>query len=226
MRRLAIVSFAVFVVVLAAWKLVPFWTTPAPTVDSTPVAVPLANYAEINLREGDVACVKDVILGPSSRYLRFLTSVRGPTSVRAAVTAGSYRSRAVSTAVNQQPLTFTIDPPQDEIAGAKVCLEARQSRQLVILGIPASQITSDSYTTVNGKRSKVNATLTVLESTGSTRIAGLPATVRHAAAISPLPGWLIWIIFFLATVGALAALAYGLGESAQDLPARREGDVK
>lgn len=226
MRRLAVVCFGVSVAVLGAWKLLPFLTTQAPTVDATPVATPLATYRELDLRPGMVVCVRGVSLGPRSRYLRFLTNARRPTRVRVSVSAGNYRAAGVSIATDRNPLTFAIGAPGAEVSGAAACLRTLSSRPVVLLGIPASRLTSDSYTTVNGKRSTVNATLTVLEKTGSTRFAGFPATVRHLAAISPLPAWLIWTVFLLASVGALAALAYGLGASAEDLPTRREREVK
>lgn len=226
MRRLAILTFLISVVALGAWKLLPFWTEQAPTTDSTPVATPLADYGEIKLKKGDVACVEGVTVGPRARYLRFLSNARRAARVRVAIISDPYRIAATSTAVGQEPLTFPIRPPRNELADASACLSVSGRQPVSLLGIPYSRLTSDSYTTVNGKRSDVNATLAVLERTGSSRVSSFPATLRHAGDISPIPTWVVWVIMLVASVGIVAALAYGIGQSAEDLPARADRDVE
>ena len=226
MRRLALLAFVGSVLVIGAWKLLPFWTWISPSVDSTPVVAPLRDYKEIALRDGTTTCVEGVILGPRSRYLRFLSSAGRPVRVLVTAKAQGYRQSGYATASGQQPLTTAIRPPATELPNSAVCVKKAGRGSVSLLGVPAGAVPSDSSTTVGGDPSTVNPTLTVLESPGTSRFGSLPTIVRHAAAISPLPAWLVWVVVLFLTIGSAAALAWALGQSAAGLPARSDSDVE
>ena len=216
MRSLAVGSLIATILILGIWKVIPYLRQPGPATDSTPTFQPLSDYKVISLAKGQPLCIDQVTFTPNSRYAQF-TLAGAPADAPNANVVASASGYSSAGSVPEEPgaqlLTVPIRPPARELTDGKVCITNLDPSSIDLIGVPPSRSTTESTTTINGKALSTDVSLTLLNKPGISRVRNLPETLTHAAALSPLAPWMIWVLMVVLLAGVPLALIGALSSS-------------
>lgn len=214
MRRTAVISLLMTILVLALVKAVPFLKGPIVVTESTPVPQALAAAAEIKLRPGNRLCVTNVTLSPDSRFVQF--TLRGGTLARSPVevsaSSDGYAARTRVRAGSEGTLTAPLAAPRNEKDG-RVCVRNAGRRTIVLLGVPPGRGQTIASTLLNGRPQKIDASLSTFRSLESSRTGAFPKMLERAAAFSVLPTCFLWILALALAIAVPVFLALALAKS-------------
>jgi hypothetical protein len=205
-------------IVWALAKGLPFLDTQAQAVYATPTGQPAAEIALPG--KGGRLCTTGIEYGPQARYVEVTTRSKYPLGpIVFDLQAPGYRTRTTLPASGPQnsALIAKVAPATREVAGGTLCLTNRGRHQLIVFGAPPGRGTSAaSATTLNGKPSQTQVSITLLTSPSASLGSRLGAIFDHAAAFRPVTGWEIWVLALLVGIGAPVAVAVALALAAAE----------
>lgn len=223
-RRLAIVA-GLAVLLAFAWGVAdsirPFVTYDRPVIQSTPGLGALDTRTTIPLRRRDEACLRPVILTPSSRIARLRLNAKDPgPALEVTARGGDYSS---STRVDgygtgsDQVVDATLDPPERKVVG-ELCVRNLERGAADIVGAEdvRSQVPAGVYLNgelVPGREME----LALLEDAGEPLLErpGQLVDRAHAVTGSVVPEWSLWVLLIVVALGFPAAIAGGFALSAR-----------
>ena len=211
-------------VIWAVAKGVPFLDTQAQAVYATPTGQPGSEIALPG--KGGRLCATGIEYGPQARYVEVTTRSKYPLGpVAFEVRAPGYRARATLPASGPQNgvLIAKIAPAAREVGGGTLCVVNQGRHQMVVFGAaPGRGTSAASATTLDGKPSPTQMSITLLTSPSASLGSRLGAIFDHAAAFRPVAGWEIWVLALLVGIGAPIAVAVALASAAaeDELPPR------
>ncbi|HEY4095222.1 MAG TPA: hypothetical protein VGM33_06930 [Baekduia sp.] len=215
---LAVGLFLLALVVWALAKGVPFLDTQAQAVYATPTGQPAA---QISLPgKGGHLCTTGIEYGPQARYVEITTRSKYPLGpIGLEVRAPGYRADTTLPARGPQNgvLIAKIAPATREVGGGTLCVVNHGRHRVIVFGAPPGRGTSAaSTTTLNGKPSPTQVSITLLTSPSASLGSRLGAIFDHAAAFRPVTGWEVWVLALLVGIGVPIAIAVALASAAAE----------
>ena len=221
MRKSAAIALLLTVLVLAAWKLLPFMAAAAPAVDSTPVPPPLSAIGKLKVSAGSTLCTDEITYTPDSRFVQLIAlkpPARMPPLSVVARAPGYGDAQSVAA---REAGTFAVPlrPPGSERPPGTLCLTNNGSRTAVLAGLPRLPAKSlirptRSISEIDGKPLAKTLSITLLRSQSSSRLSNLSGSVANAATLRPLAPAAVWLVILLLVLGVPVALAVALAISA------------
>jgi hypothetical protein len=231
MRRLlalrpspAVIALAVALLAFlawGAWKAIPFLQTKPQEVFATPTSQPNAQLAQLVVPgKGARACLSGVEFGPDARYVYVTVRSRfvpGEILVEARAKGYAARARQAAGGPQEGPLILPIAPARQEVGDGTLCVVNRGRHQLALYGVPPGRDASPTTTTIDGKPTKEQLSVSLLTRPSASLGSRLGTIFDHAAAFRPVTGWEIWLLALLAGIGAPIAIGLALaGAAAED----------
>jgi len=217
MRKAAVTGLLVPILVLAVFRFIPYLQADAPVTDSTPAVQPLREATTVDVGPGDRLCVREIVIGPESRFAQFTPEDdrRGRPALTVSASGSGFRS---ATDIPRDLrasglLTAELDPPSSEVDGARVCLRNRGNFAISLFGVPPGLDSTVSETTVNGKLVPEDVALTFLKEPAASRASNLPAMLKRASTFVPVGRWAAWLVAILLVIGVPTTLAVALARS-------------
>jgi hypothetical protein len=217
MRKAAVLGFLAPIIVLAVAKFIPHLGGQAQSIDSTPAVQPLRELTDVKLEPGQTLCVSGLVLGPDSRFVRFLRPVRraGVPPLTVTANAPGYRSVTRTSRNRNAPreVTVPLKAPTTERDGASICVRNDGRRNTYLIAVPPGLDATVSESSVNGRPIPEYVTVTLLKDPSASRLSNLPAMLDRASAFTPFGPWAAWLLSALLVVGVPAALGVALVRS-------------
>jgi|GEM_PF-2206310 len=214
----ALIALVVALLAFAVWgvaKAIPFLGSQQQAIFATPTSQPNAQLAQVPVKgKGGRVCLQGVTYGPDARYVYVTRRSRYSTGeIVFEAHADGYDARARQPAADgpqEGPIILPIAPARREVAGGSLCVVNLGRHQLTLFGVPPGRDSSSTTTTIDGKASTTQVSVTLLTSPSASLGSRLGAIFDHAAAFRPLTGWEVWILALLAAIGAPVAIALAL----------------
>lgn len=223
MRKVAAgLVLAVFAVGALLWY-APWLTEQRTVVASTPSLDGISSRAEVKLPGGKVACIRPVPLDPNVRMVQMLLDTRGnraPTVDLAMTGPGGYRATGRFAGYAPGSATLVIArlsqaPPQ--AADGQLCLRNTGHRAIGLVGTGEAESVTVPVTYVGDKPpGEVDPAITFLSGTQRSLVQQA-GTILHRAGLftGAIPGWLMWPLAVLFTLGLPMGAAWALLLSAR-----------
>ena len=206
-RRALWVALAV-VVALALWRVVPYATEDRTVIASTVAAEPIAAADPLGLPGGSEVCFAQVTFVPNGEVLHFTVSdgpEEGPPLEVRMESGGAFTARAqVPAGYRPGPVNVRVPTPDESTLGT-LCIRNAGEQTIALLGSSEGRLVSRSETTVDGQTNQIKVALRFEERRTRPLVAHVPDMLRNAAALDPLPVWIVWLLA-LGMVFALPAV--------------------
>jgi hypothetical protein len=202
-----------------AWKGEPFLKRSPPEVYSTPTIQPTGpgDLGNVVVKRNGRACLDQLDFGPGARYALVTALTDQPTGpLRFEARAPGYAADAVAPAGagSNQQIIVPLKPASREVRGGTLCIINEGRHKVGFYGVSANNHQgTPPQTTVDGKLSDLDLSLTLLTSPSKSLKSRLGTIFDHMAAFNPLSGWTVWLLFLLALIGVPVALGAALGRA-------------
>jgi hypothetical protein len=166
-------------------------------------------------------CTSGITYGPSARYVEItVRSGRydlGPLALQARAQGYAADATVRADGPKDGVVVVPIRPAPRGVRQGSLCVVNHGRHTLTVFGVPPGRGTSAfSATTIDGKPSQIQMSLTLLTKPSATVRSRLGAMFRHASSFRPFTAWEAWILALLVAVGAPVALAVALSRAADE----------